>query len=75
MPSTLVPPQEEEPQCAYPALTAACEPKCTGPMAAYEACKERIAKKPELGDCEPWYFDYLKCIDKCRVPKIMKHLK
>ena len=54
--------QDEEPQCAYPAITAACEPKCKGPTAKYEACKERIAKNPELGDCEPWYFDYLKVI-------------
>jgi len=42
--------------------------------AKYEACKARIEKTKE-GDCEPWYFDYWKCIDKCRVPQIMKNLK
>ena len=40
----------------------------------YKACKVRILKKPG-DDCEQWYFDYLKCIDKCRVPKIFKQLK
>jgi hypothetical protein len=29
-----------------------------------KACKARIEKTKE-GDCEPWYFDYWKCIDKC----------
>lgn len=57
-----------------PKLTEECKPKCTAPMAAYEACKERIAKHKD-GDCESWYFDYLKCIDKCRVPQIFKTLK
>jgi hypothetical protein len=29
-----------------------------------QECSKRIAGGKE-GDCEPWYFDYLKCIDKC----------
>ena len=28
-----------------------------------------------LGDCEPFYFDWLKCIDKCAIPHIMGKLK
>lgn len=30
----------------------------------YKACKVRIAAAKE-GDCEAWYFDFLKCVDKC----------
>ena len=29
-----------------------------------QSCIKRIEKKGE-GDCEAWYFDYYKCIDKC----------
>jgi hypothetical protein len=29
-----------------------------------QACGKRIAVSKE-GDCEPWYFDYMKCIDSC----------
>lgn len=39
-----------------------------------QACVKRIEAKGE-GDCEPWYFDYWKCIDKCRVPQLFKKLK
>ena len=66
---------EEEPECILPKLTEACKPKCTAPYAKYEACIERITKDPERGDCESWYFDYLKCVDNCRMPQVMKHLK
>lgn len=65
---------DEEPTCVLPKLTEACKPKCVEVYAKYEACKARIEKTKE-GDCEPWYFDYWKCIDKCRVPQIMKNLK
>lgn len=30
----------------------------------YEKCIPRIQAKGE-GTCEPWYFDYIKCVDKC----------
>lgn len=30
----------------------------------HQACAKRIAVSKE-GDCEPWYFDYLKCLDDC----------
>jgi len=31
---------------------------------AYEKCAERIKAKGH-GTCEPWSFDYIKCVDKC----------
>ena len=31
--------------------------------------------KKRAGDCEPYYFDWLKCIDKCAMPHIMQKLK
>jgi ubiquinol-cytochrome c reductase subunit 6 len=55
-------------------MTEACKPKCTAAFAAYQACEERIKTKPGH-DCEAWYFDYYKCIDKCRAPQIFKVLK
>eukprot|EP00341_Mesodinium_pulex_P007774 CAMPEP_0116957626 /NCGR_PEP_ID=MMETSP0467-20121206/44094_1 /TAXON_ID=283647 /ORGANISM="Mesodinium pulex, Strain SPMC105" /LENGTH=67 /DNA_ID=CAMNT_0004644433 /DNA_START=27 /DNA_END=230 /DNA_ORIENTATION=+ len=65
---------EEDPVCPLPAITEACKPKCTSFLQKYNACVERIEKKGE-GDCEGWYFDYLHCVDKCKAPQIMKHLK
>ena len=35
----------------------------------------RIGPPPSAGDCEAWYFDWLKCIDKCAMPHIMQKLK
>ena len=32
-------------------------------------------QKKRAGDCEPYYFDWLKCIDKCAMPHIMQKLK
>ena len=55
---------EEDPVCPIPAIAEACKPKCKSFLEKYNACAERIEKKGE-GDCEPWYFDYLHCIDKC----------
>jgi ubiquinol-cytochrome c reductase subunit 6 len=46
------------------AIEKACHPACTKPWADYESCKKRIADKG-TGSCEPWAFDYWKCIDKC----------
>ncbi|KAJ1412689.1 hypothetical protein B484DRAFT_352985 [Ochromonadaceae sp. CCMP2298] len=65
---------DEEPLCVLPQLTKLCEPKCVAPFKQYNDCSKRL-DAGKAGDCEPWYFDYLKCIDKCRVPQIMKHLK
>ena len=36
--------------------------------------RDRTTKKT-AGDCEPYYFDWLKCIDKCAMPHIMQKLK
>ena len=55
-------------------ITEECKAKATAPWAAYEACKVRLAKHKE-GDCEAWYFDFLKAVDQCRVPQIFKTLK
>ncbi|CAN0284721.1 unnamed protein product, partial [Discosporangium mesarthrocarpum] len=29
-----------------------------------QACAGRVNAKG-FGTCEPWFFDYLKCVDKC----------
>ena len=39
-----------------------------------QACSQRI-KVRGVGDCEPVYFDFLHCVDKCAAPQIMKHIK
>jgi len=35
----------------------------------------RIAGNKEGLNCEPWTFDYWKCVDKCAAPKIFALLK
>ena len=65
---------EEEPVCPYPGITEKCQTKCTTTFAAYEACAVRIKTKPGH-DCEQWFYDHMKCVDKCRVPQIFKLLK
>ena len=40
----------------------------------YTDCVERIRSKGE-GDCEAWFFDIMKCADKCIAPKIFKLTK
>ncbi|CAM9310852.1 unnamed protein product [Ascophyllum nodosum] len=47
---------------------------CASAMSEYKACIDRVEKKG-FGTCEPWFFDYLSCVDKCVAPKIMKVLK
>jgi ubiquinol-cytochrome c reductase subunit 6 len=41
-----------------------CHKPCEREWKEYEKCKERIKAKGE-GSCEPWSFDYWKCVDKC----------
>jgi hypothetical protein len=41
-----------------------CHKPCKKEWSAYEKCQERIKAKGH-GSCEPWTFDYWKCIDKC----------
>lgn len=57
-----------------PELRENAKGSCKAPFAAYEACIERIKAKGH-GECEPYYFDYLKCVDKNSIPKIFKYLK
>ena len=42
---------------------------------AQRATAATAPQKPTAGDCEPYYFDWLKCIDKCAMPHIMQKLK
>eukprot|EP01031_Cornospumella_fuschlensis_P033080 gene33080-40015_t len=65
---------DSEPVDPLPQLTEACKPKCTTEWGKYQACIPRIEKAKE-GDCEAWYFDYIKCLDQCRVPQLKKFLK
>ena len=51
-----------------------CLPTCPGPIANYEACKERIKGKENL-DCEIWYYELHHCVDKCVAPKIFAATK
>ena len=55
-------------------LRADCTKKCPNEQKNYDACKKRIEEKGH-GDCEAWYFDQLKCIDKCVVPQAFKFTK
>lgn len=47
-----------------PVAEADCHKPCKRQWAAYEKCKERIKEKGH-GSCEPWAFDYWKCVDVC----------
>jgi ubiquinol-cytochrome c reductase subunit 6 len=47
-----------------PQIEKECHKPCDKEWSQYEKCKERIKAKGE-GTCEPWAFDYWKCIDKC----------
>lgn len=69
-----MPIEDSEPVSPLPALTEACKPKCKSQLASYESCVDRIKKKGH-GECEPWFFDYMKCIDKCRVPELFRTVK
>ncbi|ETV85417.1 hypothetical protein H257_03157 [Aphanomyces astaci] len=64
----------EDPVDVMPEIRKACEPKCVESFKLYRACVDRITAKGD-GACDGQYFDYLKCIDKCSVPQLFKHLK
>jgi len=68
----LTPPQSDEddndPVDRLPVYREECRSTCVKEIADYDACVKRIEEKGS-GDCEAWYFDSLKCIDKCVVPK------
>jgi len=54
--------------------TEKAKEKCVQEWENYETCGKRIQGKSGH-DCEAWYFDYFKCLDKWRAPNVMKHLK
>ena len=81
-------PQACEPRCAdvfkhYLACADRIEQKGAGAGAASlntnrqpsYAIAATAHQKKRAGDCEPYYFDWLKCIDKCAMPHIMQKLK
>ena len=80
------PSQACEPRCAdvfkhYLACADRIEQKGAGAGAAsltqtaiVRHRRDRTTTNP-AGDCEPYYFDWLKCIDKCAMPHIMQKLK
>ena len=86
-PITHAHPQACEPRCAdvfkhYLACADRIEQKGAGAGAASlkhkppsYATAATAPQKPTAGDCEPYYFDWLKCIDKCAMPHIMQKLK
>jgi len=85
-PLTRARPQACEPRCAdvfkhYLACADRIEQKGAGAGAASLNTNRRRTPSPRphktkrAGDCEPYYFDWLKCIDKCAMPHIMQKLK
>ena len=64
---------DEEPVDARPQIQAECMAKCPTQSANYESCKERI--KGGEGDCEPWFFDLMHCVDHCVAHKIFHGTK
>ena len=46
------------------AIEKVCHSACSQPWSSTQKCKERIAAKG-AGSCEPWAFEYWKCMDKC----------
>ena len=80
------PSQACEPRCAdvfkhYLACADRIEQKGAGAGAASlntnppSHATAATTQKKRAGDCEPYYFDWLKCIDKCAMPHIMQKLK
>ena len=55
---------QSEPVDLKPLIEKECHKPCQSHWVEYEKCKERIKTKGE-GSCEPWSFDYWKCVDKC----------
>lgn len=65
---------DEEPVDPMPQIRKECVKTCPGPLANYEACKERIKDKPGVS-CEIWYYELHHCVDKCVAPKIFAATK
>jgi ubiquinol-cytochrome c reductase subunit 6 len=56
------------------AIKDECRSSCPDAVKEYNACVERITAKGS-GECEPYYFDLIKCIDKCAAPKYWQNIK
>ncbi|CBN80231.1 ubiquinol cytochrome c reductase subunit 6 [Ectocarpus siliculosus] len=67
---------DDEPVDPLTGIRATCgeTTACSATMSEYKACVERVTSKG-FGTCEPWFFDYISCVDKCAAPKIMKATK
>lgn len=48
-----------------PRIEKECHKPCERQWQEYEKCKERLKSGKTEGTCEPWAFDYWKCVDKC----------
>ena len=65
-----IPQSDDEVVDPMPAIREECKvTTCNSGKTNYEACVKRITEN-KFGDCEAWYFDWLKCADKCIAPKI-----
>mmetsp|Transcript_16240 Transcript_16240/g.45011 ORF Transcript_16240/g.45011 Transcript_16240/m.45011 type:complete len:117 (-) Transcript_16240:161-511(-) len=60
---------DEEPVDQLPQIRKDCIKTCPGPLANYEACKDRIKGKENVS-CEIWYYELHHCVDLCVAPKI-----
>ena len=60
-------PPQSDPVDPKPRIEKECHKPCESQWREYGKCKDRIKAKGE-GSCEPWAFDYWKCIDKCVSP-------
>jgi len=56
--------QPDDPVDPKPKIEAACHKSCLKESSEIVKCEARIKAKGE-GNCEPWTFDYIKCIDAC----------
>lgn len=56
--------QSDDPVDPKPELEAKCHEPCKPLFDLYTACAKRVEKAGD-GTCEPWFFDYTKCVDKC----------
>lgn len=48
----------------HPRKLTTCYPSAVLWFSGGQACIERVANKG-FGTCEPWFFDYVSCVDKC----------
>ena len=56
--------QSDDPVDPKPELEKKCHEPCKPLWELYKQCETRVTKSKE-GACEPWFFDYTKCVDKC----------